>query len=110
MKINEKETAGLKVIAEAVRWWKNHKPLSQNERQHFDNPIINCTTEGEKRLARAIARFLDTENAQGKNSVKPPVMGRCSLCQKELPYPAIAGYCSKRCAEIAIINDLIINE
>jgi len=48
----------MKVITEAVNWWKNHRPLSQDERQHLENPKVNCLTESEKRLAGAVARLL----------------------------------------------------
>lgn len=47
--------AELKVITEAVRWFKNKKPINETESQHLLNPTINCVTESEKRLARAVA-------------------------------------------------------
>jgi len=46
------------VITQAVLWWEDHRPLNQNEKQHLENPEVNCITETEKRLAEAVAKLL----------------------------------------------------
>ena len=74
-------------------------------REKFDE---EPQTDSDK-LAVAMMAEYGQDVAKNLQKATATAMGSCSLCQKELHYPAIAGYCSKRCAEIAIINDLIIN-
>lgn len=51
----------MKVVVEAVRWWKNRKPVFFTEEEHLENPKINCMTETEKRLAESVARLLKSK-------------------------------------------------
>ena len=41
----------------AYAWWKNRRPLVYSEAEHLRNPTVNTCTDGEARLARAVARM-----------------------------------------------------
>ena len=51
----------LKVVIEAARWWKAHRPLSFDEKDHIECPKINCT-DRDKRLAEAVAQLIKKAN------------------------------------------------
>ena len=49
----------IKVITAAIKWWKSKRPVVFNEKQHLENPGINCTgSENEKRLAEAVGKLI----------------------------------------------------
>lgn len=46
----------LLAVADAAEvWWRSKKPIAWKRRKHFSNPTINCTTENEQALAKAVA-------------------------------------------------------
>lgn len=44
------------IILAAKAWWKSLRPLRFNKAAHIKNPMINCRTSIEDRLARAVAK------------------------------------------------------
>lgn len=56
----------------AVSWWREHKPRGWSIAQHLKNPAVNCTTEREKRLARAAARWYEIQRCPPPTSSPEP--------------------------------------
>lgn len=46
------------VLKAAVRWWKGKCPIRFTEKEHLANPTINTVTEGERKLAAAVAEWV----------------------------------------------------
>jgi hypothetical protein len=46
------------VIVQAIAWWEGVRPLSFTLEDHLANPRINTSTDREKRLAEAVATYL----------------------------------------------------
>lgn len=45
------------VVAAALHWWTMKRPLAWTAQQHCEHPTVNCTNDGEVRLAKACALF-----------------------------------------------------
>jgi hypothetical protein len=43
------------IILAAIAWWRSRRPCSYNQEDHLRNPLVNTTTNAEKRLARVVA-------------------------------------------------------
>lgn len=56
--MNDTSPEKLLIIA-AINWWKHNRPVSFNEADHLENPTINCPTLPDKRLAQAVADYLE---------------------------------------------------
>lgn len=56
MKLRDAINADLQ--AAAVHWWKQKQPLAYSHSEHLDNAEVNCTTDAEHMLARAVAAVL----------------------------------------------------
>lgn len=50
----------------ALSWFRNKRPKSMTEHEHAMNYAVNCMTDAEKRLARAVAKLI-----LEKHKVKP---------------------------------------
>ncbi len=46
------------VESAALEWWKSHRPIEWSEAQHLGNPVINTSSDSERKLAIAVARML----------------------------------------------------
>jgi hypothetical protein len=46
------------VIKRAKQWWESKRPLEWSEKEHAENPMVNCPTEQEKKLAIAVRDYL----------------------------------------------------
>jgi hypothetical protein len=61
------------LIKAAVHWWKMKRPQGWTLERHEDNPLVNCASPSESRLARIAVRFarerllseLDPADTQG---------------------------------------------
>jgi len=42
----------------AIEWWESLRPIGWDLAKHLKSPTINCSTEKERNLARAIASHL----------------------------------------------------
>jgi hypothetical protein len=47
------------VAVAAIEWWRMKLPTGWDHEQHLDNPTINCIGEFERKLAAAVAEYLD---------------------------------------------------
>lgn len=61
----------LAVIQAAKNWWRGHRPLSYDEQDHLDNPLVNCCVAGQDKLAQAVAYLVEAEDC-----VYNPVVSR----------------------------------
>jgi hypothetical protein len=46
------------VLKAARRWWRGKRPVSWKQRQHLENPTVNCVGDWEHQLAKAVAKSL----------------------------------------------------
>ena len=44
------------ILAAAIRWWRNKRPIGWTERKHLEHPLVNVTTS--PALARAVAKHI----------------------------------------------------
>lgn len=58
----EKESRMNKIIKAAQAWWESKRPYTWTEKEHLENPIINCITDQEKELAESVLNYLKKEN------------------------------------------------
>ena len=42
------------LLKQGMNWWRGKRPVVWDFRKHMKYPVINCVTEKEKNLARAI--------------------------------------------------------
>lgn len=49
----------------AVEWWKSKRPLSYDEEAHLNNPLVNTTTEAEKKLALDVSIYIRVNRESG---------------------------------------------
>jgi hypothetical protein len=45
------------VLRHSVRWWKNKNPY-KTQKEHLENPEVNCITEADRNLAVAVSNFI----------------------------------------------------
>jgi len=47
------------VVDCAITWWGSKRPLTFSRDDHHSNPTVNCTSDAEKWLARAVSEWLN---------------------------------------------------
>jgi hypothetical protein len=56
------------VTEAAVKWWKQHRPMTWSEATHLRNATVNTKTGSEKVLAVAVARFVGATREAGETN------------------------------------------
>jgi hypothetical protein len=44
----------------AIHWWMGRRPVGWSDKEHLDNPTINCPTDRERSLALAVAGYVSS--------------------------------------------------
>jgi len=53
------------IVQAAIDWWRTHRPVSYDEKEHLENPYVNLCKPGPEasNLAKAVVKFLkETEH------------------------------------------------
>jgi hypothetical protein len=45
----------------AFEWWKAKKPMAWSQVEHVETPCVNCTSERDCTLAKAVAEMVVSE-------------------------------------------------
>ena len=53
--IRSRQTLNDAAMMAAVKWWGSHCPVGMTMDEHLKNVTINCSTQAEMDLARAVA-------------------------------------------------------
>ena len=61
----------LAVADAAVMWWVGKRPVLMSIEQHRAHPTINCATDSECRLARAVAAWNEVRVVAKRKEGKP---------------------------------------
>lgn len=59
-----------RVVRAAIRWWRNHRPMSYDQAEHLRSPAVNTKNDVEKSLARAVATLVRSTEQSTKGQVK----------------------------------------
>jgi len=66
-------TIAAKLAAAVHVWWKGHRPVAWTEAQHAENPTVNCTTDSEIKLAKALRAYDTAKGAEPPSPAGEPV-------------------------------------
>lgn len=59
------------VVDAALYWWRQHRPVAWTEREHLDNPTINCIGVTEKQLAFSCAVLAEARSGAPPSTPAP---------------------------------------
>lgn len=51
------EAGQQELVEAAIGWWESRRPVVWDQAKHAANPTINCCTQSEDSLARAVATY-----------------------------------------------------
>ena len=54
------------VLRAAAAWWRMKKPLPMLWSDHLKNPTVNCTSEAENELAKAVVKWMTSRSGSNE--------------------------------------------